>query len=181
MSSTVAGLLTFEEFERLPDPPDGGRYELLEGELSLVPPPKRGHKKIQVKLARWCHRNLPAEWECSEAFGVRVGGTNYLIPDIAVFATARWDVEGDDGYFEGAPELAVEVLSPSNSARGIATKIALYFEHGAQECWIVDPLDKRVTVHSIDQGTRIYTGTTASITLARFGIDEPLPLSVIFS
>jgi Uma2 family endonuclease len=179
MSSTVAGTLTFEEFERLPDPPDGGRYELLEGELSLVPPPKKGHKDIQMRLERWFLRRLPAAWECASEFGVCTGKNSYLIPDVAVVDRTRWNATPQDGYFENAPELVVEVISPTNRARAIATKTALYFEHGAQECWIVDPLDERVTVHSIDQGTRIYSGS-ASIPVGRFGIAEPLPLSVVF-
>ncbi|MDZ4800777.1 MAG: Uma2 family endonuclease [Bryobacteraceae bacterium] len=180
MSSTVAGLLTFEEFERLPDPPNGGRYELLEGELSLVPPPKKGHKNIEMNLERWLVRNLSDDFLSTGEFGVRIGKDSYIIPDVAVVDRIRWEATPDDGYFEGAPELAVEVLSPTNSARGIATKIALYFEHGAQECWIVDPTHHRVTVHSIDQGTRVYSDAS-TIPLTRFGIDQPLPLSAIFS
>ncbi len=178
MSTTVASTLTFEEFERLPDPPDG-RYELLRGELVLVPPPKKLHKLIQMTVERWLLQRLPREWECVSEFAVRLEDDSCLIADVAVVQRTRWESTRKDSYFEGAPELAVELISPGNTAAEIDEKISLYLENGALECWIVNPVRKSVTVHSVDQPWRGYSGSDG-IPLTRFGITEPLPASALF-
>lgn len=179
MTPTAAATLSFEEFERLPNPPEG-RYELVRGELVHVPPPKKGHKRIQMLLERWILRRLPTEWECTSEFGVQIGPDSYLIPDVAVVRRSRWESTPDTSYFEGGPELAVEVISPGNTASEIDEKVTLYFEQGTLECWIVDPSRRRITVTSVDQPRRSYS-TGESVPLTRFGIAEPLPLNTVFA
>ncbi|MDZ4800778.1 MAG: Uma2 family endonuclease [Bryobacteraceae bacterium] len=180
MSSTVAGRLTFKEFERLPDPPDGGRYELLEGELVLAPPAKLDHSDIRDALFDWLNARLSADWKRRIEFACVLGDRSYLIADLGVTSRLRWLAARGESYFSGAPELAVEIISPSNSAAEIDEKTSLFFRYGAQEFWTVNQRRKSVTVHSVDQPRRVYAGSDR-VLLTRFGIDEPLPLSAIFS
>jgi Uma2 family endonuclease len=60
-------------------------------------------------------------------------------------------------YFTGAPDLAVEIISPSDSAAEIDDKTSLYFRYGAQECWTVNLRCRPVIVHSVDQPRRVYS------------------------
>src|SRR5919198_3700188 len=113
--STAATLVTVEEFLRLPEP-KSGHYELHRGEVVLVTAPKKGHQKLQErirvlfsgimqgrKVVRVEMAFQPArEYEVWEA-------------DVGVISKERDDATPDDEYLQGAPDLVVEVLSPSNT------------------------------------------------------------------
>jgi Uma2 family endonuclease len=69
-------------------------------------------------------------------------------PDVSFVAADRIPAGGlPRGYLEGAPTLAVEVLSPSNTAAAIAEKVAEYLAAGAEAVWVMDPRRRAVTVH----------------------------------
>jgi Uma2 family endonuclease len=139
--------LTFEEFERLPDEP--GKRELLEGELVELPPAKINHSRIARRIF---NRLQPAvagappgrlSEVCIET-GYRLGRRTWVQPDVSV--THPGQHEGD--YLEGAPALAIEVISPGNRAADVEVKTDLYFEHGALEVWRVYPRNRRVVIYS---------------------------------
>ncbi len=135
MAATPTKLMTFAEFEAIPDP-RFGHYELHHGELVLVSPPKLPHfeaqRRIRIKLERaaegagvvdkeFPYRPLP-EHEC-------------WIADVAYVSQHRYDAISD--YLSGAPDLVVEVLSPSNSAAEMLENKQLCLENGAREFWVV--------------------------------------------
>ena len=101
-------LLTFDEFEQLPDAP--GKRELLDGELIEIPPPKKRHSKVQHRI----HRNLSPyvlEWGLGEVYveaGYKLGPRHWLQPDVSLVSTTQDNASDPDGYFEGAPRLAIE-------------------------------------------------------------------------
>lgn len=69
-------------------------------------------------------------------------------PDVAFVSMERLEAEVRRGpYFEGAPDLAVEVLSPGNASAGVAAKIRDYLTAGAKAVWVVDPSSRTLTVH----------------------------------
>jgi len=55
------------------------------------------------------------------------------------------------GFFDGVPDLAVEVVSPEDSKREVAEKVNMWLAHGATSCWVADPASKTIAVHQIGQ------------------------------
>ena len=163
---TVKTLLTFEEFEQLPDQP--GKQELVRGELIQLPPPESRHNRIsdrtcdELKAAlRQAHARGEAT-ELGEAFhemGYLLLGNSWLQPDVSV--THAGQTEGK--YFEGAPAIAIEVISPSNTAKQIDRKAALYFECGAREVWRFFPKTKQVTIQT-PSGSQVIAGDSVITT-----------------
>jgi Uma2 family endonuclease len=146
---TVKTLLTFAEFEQLPDRP--GKEELVRGELIELPPADLKHNRISDRICdrlkeavRRAHARGEAR-DLGEVFhemGYLLLGTNWLQPDVSV--THAGQIEGK--YFEGAPAIAIEVISPGNTAKRIDAKAELYFECGALEVWRFYPKTRRVTI-----------------------------------
>jgi Uma2 family endonuclease len=142
--------MTLKKFQRLPES-DEFLYELDAGLLVREPRPARAHGTAVIltgmHLAQYALENG----------GMVTSETGYVLeedpdtlrgPDVAY---TRRDPAlyggGPDGFIRGAPDLAVEVLSPSNRWTEIRRKIDQYFAAGARMVWIVDPQSKSVTVH----------------------------------
>ena len=138
-------LLTFEEFEKLPDAP--GKRELLDGELIALPPPKFKHSLVQHRIAE-ALRRYAVEHELLvfiEA-GFRMGArrSEWLQPDVSVVLQHQTERVGPDGYLENSPLIAVEVISPANTAETVERKLAKYLENGAGEVWVAYPKTRRI-------------------------------------
>ena len=154
MASTPTRLLTFAEYEQIPNPP-GGRYELHHGELVNVAFPEFPHVKAQHQLRRLLE-------SVSGSFGVVHTEMPYRpLPenecwgaDIALISQARW--ESIERYLFGSPELVVEVLSPSNTATEMLDKEQTCFEGGAQEFWVVDTRRQTIRVTTASGHTVSY-------------------------
>jgi Uma2 family endonuclease len=171
-------LLTLEEFARLPDEP--GKQELSEGEVIVVPPAKSIHNKISLRLFRildaWMTNAHSGEvWH--EA-GFQLGPRVVRQPDVAV-GLGRWNAP-EDGWYQGAPDIAIEVLSPGNSAEDVETKIAQYLNAGAKLVWIVMPKIKQVRVCRAD-GSQTTLRETDSLTGEPVLPGFALPLSELFA
>jgi Uma2 family endonuclease len=146
---TVKTLLTFEEFEQLPDQP--GKRELVRGELIEMPPADYKHNDIAHRIFKLLDSALERAHACGEAgelarvfheTGYLLPGEGWLVPDVSV-THAGQRVEK---YLIGAPAIAIEVISPSNTAKRIDAKAALYFQFGAREVWRFFPKTKHVMV-----------------------------------
>lgn len=149
MSTTTSGLLTFEEFEHLPDEP--GKLELLEGELIRMPPAKRKHMDTAHRLFRLLDglvealRHRRPELGLGAIYiemGYRMGSDpgSWLQPDVSITHAGQ---TGDD-YYGGAPLVAIEVASESQSAAHLEAKAEMYLSHGAREVWLVFPKTRKV-------------------------------------
>jgi Uma2 family endonuclease len=145
-------VLTYEDFAALPD--DGKRYELHEGELSVTPAPTPRHQLVIGNL----HLILAAH--------VRESGHGVLIlspvdcimssvtvvePDLVYLDDARRRLISGRAI-EGAPTLAVEVLSPSTAQIDRRRKMALYATHDVTWYWIVDPDARTIEAYHLDAG-----------------------------
>lgn len=147
--------LTFEEFQKLPER-EGAIYELDEGELLMEPSPALRHnlirQRIAMKLIQFVEsRNLGI---VVEEMDFRLSSDTVRNPDVA-FITAEHlkKIDLDRSPVDGAPALAVEVISPSNSAQDTAKKIQQYLASGCRAVWIVYPSLRMVEIHS-PSGTR---------------------------
>jgi Uma2 family endonuclease len=145
--------LTAEDLYELPD--DGYRYELVRGELRVSEPPGWGHGEISVIIAA----TLLA-YVRPRGLGAVTGEAGYVLargpdtvrgPDVTFVAAARRPApEVEHRYYEGAPDLAVEVLSPDDRASEVAEKVDEYFAAGTRLVWVVNPKTRSVTVHTPD-------------------------------
>jgi len=156
MATTVNRLITFAEFEQMPDAPDG-RYELRHGELVKVPPVQYGHNRIQRRLRRLLEAAACDTGEVEVELGFRtLPEYEFRVADIAFVSRERSDRVPDNSYLEGAPDIVIEILSPSNTASEMLDKEHLCLENGAREFWLVDPVHKQVKVSTPDGRAAIW-------------------------
>ncbi len=148
MSTTTK--LTFEEFQKLPER-EGAIYELDEGELLMEPSPALRHnlmrQRIAMKLIQFIESNHLGV--VAEEMDFRLAPDTVRNPDVA-FVTAEHlkKIDLDRSPVEGAPVLAVEVISPSNTAEDMAKKTQQYLRAGSQLVWIVYPKLRLVEAYS---------------------------------
>jgi Uma2 family endonuclease len=146
MSALQTGLLTVEEFLRHPDPLEC-YYELHHGEVVTMPLPKSGHQKIQDRLRMLLKTIL------GEGYAVRVEMAfrptpehEVWVADVGCVSVDRDDATAADDYLAGAPDLVIEVLSPSNTVEEINDKMLICMSNGCNSFWIVDPKHQVVSV-----------------------------------
>jgi Uma2 family endonuclease len=130
-------------------PEDGNRYEAIGGELYVTPPPRLRHQAIARNLFSALLPLLqdPGHGELLFApVGVEFPDTKEGVqPDILFVSNERLDIVGED-WLRGAPDLVIEILSPSTAARDRNIKRKLYARQGVAEYWIVDPATETVEV-----------------------------------
>jgi len=147
-------LLTFEQFEQLPD--DGLTHQLLEGELISAPPFRVRHVVVRQNLAD-ALRSFVEERRLGVAYvraAFKLSPRTLLQPDVSFIRTAQLERADPDGYDEGSPAIAIEVAAESNTAAELDRKMELYFAHGAEEVWVVYPETRRVRLHFPDGTSR---------------------------
>jgi Uma2 family endonuclease len=135
--------------------PEDVRYELIDGVAYAMAPPVRAHQRVVVELLRQIADALqgsPCEVNVAP-FDVRLPDADEadddiltaVQPDIVVVCDPRkLDVRG----CRGAPDLVIEVLSPSTAGHDQIVKLAAYERHGVAEYWLVHPTDRTVTVYT---------------------------------
>jgi Uma2 family endonuclease len=140
---------------------DGMRHELVRGELRTMPPSGWGHSKDSSKLDRSLGNYV-------EAHGLGVVGTNkpgfrletdpdtVRAPDVAFVSAARLAIaDPERGYYPGAPDLAIEVISPNDLYTEVDEKVAEWLEHGTRLVFVVNPRRRTVAVHRPGRDVRI--------------------------
>ena len=165
-AAPAARPMTAEELLRLPTGM-GERYELISGELKIMSPAGSRHGRIASRinslLEQVAHQGgLGATFGAETGFILSRNPDTVRAPDAAFVAAARLPA-GDlpDGYFRGAPDLAVEVISPSEAAAEVQSKVTEYFEAGARLVWIVYPNNRQVVVfRSARQDTTLVADDT---------------------
>jgi Uma2 family endonuclease len=156
MASTPTRLMTFAEFEQLPDL-KFGHYELHHGELVEVAPPKHKHHRVQDQLVYLLIEPARTAGRVTIELGYRpVPEHEYWVADFAFISHSRYDQTPREGIFSGAPELVVEVLSPSNTAGEIRDKRKLCLENGSVEFWVADPKLREIEVWTPDGRSITY-------------------------
>ena len=141
-------LMTVEDFLRRSETRDV-RYELVEGVLITVSPTMPEHNDVRdtllVALRNFlAGRSLGRVWS-EQAF--HLFGNTVRIPDIA-FVLAGRSIEPRQ-LPEGAPDVAVEVVSPSNTPRELDRRISDYFAAGCKRVWLVYPEHREVYIHGL--------------------------------
>ena len=134
---------TYEDYKSLPD---DKRYELLEGELVMVPSPRELHQRIARNLGFILWELLRGRGEVYLApFDVVLAEDTVVQPDIIFIAEERADIITADNV-RGAPDLIIEILSENTAERDRIAKRLIYAKYGVKEYWLVDPQLKNVEV-----------------------------------
>ena len=151
-TSETERLMTAEELYALPD--SGEKRELVNGRLRVSEPPGAPHGFVQARLTA----RLVAAVEAGRLGFVfvesgvvlRHGPDTVRGPDVWFVARERLRDGMPRAYFEGAPDLAVEVVSPRDAAAEMAEKVESYLDAGARIVWVVYPNTRSVAVHTPD-------------------------------
>ncbi len=179
MAVTQTRLMTVEEYRRLPEAGPFS-YELRHGELAQVTRPKFKHHKLQERFVELLQvasaGNGHVSWEV--AFRA-VPEYELRVADVAWVTQERWDQIDPEDNLHGAPELVIEVLSPSNTMSEILDKEQLCLEHGCLEFWVADADRRQVKVSTPDGRTTTYRAGQ-EIPLRLFGAGA-LKVDAIFS
>lgn len=156
---------TAEDYRAMP--PGGPQYQLVDGELiRMTPAPSYRHQALVWELGSRVRTFVRAN-----VLGDVVGGPvdvylselDVFQPDLLFVSRARLDRIADDGV-HGAPDLVVEVLSPSTRHLDLGAKRKTYARHGVIEYWVVDPAAQTITVYDL-QAVPAYRTLDASATL----------------
>ena len=129
---------------------DGRKYELVDGEIRMNPAGPR-HSVISLRLAVALSA-FAREKALGEVFGSDIGfrlpGGNVRSPDVSFVASERMgESASSDDFPDLAPDLAVEVLSPSERPRHVLDKVGEYLETGVRLVWIIDPAKTKAVVY----------------------------------
>jgi len=147
MAEAVVKKMTYEDYARIPA--DGKRHEIIEGEWYMTPAPDVWHQRASRKLERILDEHVTRH-KLGEVFyapiDVVISQVDVVQPDIIFVSTARSAIVGDKNI-QGAPDLAIEILSPSTQSIDRGEKRQLYERAGVLEYWMVDAAARTVEIH----------------------------------
>jgi Uma2 family endonuclease len=155
----TASLLTAEQFLEIAD---GRRCELVRGEVVEMSPVQRKHSWVVALLLSWM-----VPYARRQKLGMVGTELGFILsrdpdvvraPDLYFVSFARWGDLDANGFFVGAPDLAVEVLSPEDRASKVQEKVREYFAAGCSLVWIVDPDNATVTVYPSVSEAHVLSG-----------------------
>ena len=110
------------------------------------------HDSLMAGLFSELIRQLPPPVAGGNFVTFEVAPDQIRHPDIAICLRPRPRVAGQ--LFQGAPDLAIEIVSPSDNARDLRLKVRLYLENGATAVWVVWPCDWQIDIHQLGKPTR---------------------------
>ncbi len=146
---------TYEDYKSLPES-ETKRYELLGGELVMVPSPTEYHQRISRNLLfiLWefvRERDLGQVYDAPLDVVLGKGDEREVVqPDIFYISKERVGIIAEE-EIRGVPDLVIEITSPATAERDRTYKKTLYARHGVKEYWIVDPDAKTVEVFSLGE------------------------------
>ena len=150
---------TYEDYRTTPE---DKRYELLDGDLLMTPAPNLKHQRVQLELAMQLGRFIK-ERALGEFFfapcDVVLSNHDVVQPDLLFVSRERAHLLSGGDNVRGAPDLVVEVLSPTTADRDRGYKHALYAKHGVREYWLVDPVDETIVIHRLHHGALVVAHT----------------------
>ena len=159
--ATTQRWMTADELLWLPD--DGQRHELVRGELRTMPPGGRRPGRVTMNVSTPLDLRVRAHavgevYTAETGFKLTQHPDTVRAPDVAFVRSSRLPTMGDpDGYLLGAPDLAVEVLSPGDRPSEVSRKVADWLTHGTLLVWVADPRRRTVREHRPNQPARVLT------------------------
>jgi Uma2 family endonuclease len=136
---------TYHDYLQLPE---DRRYELVEGELFLLPTPSLSHQGILRELEARLYQYI-REHDLGKLFfapcDVVFSETSVVQPDLLFVSKERLGIL-TEANIQGPPDLVIEILSPSTRTRDLGIKRKLYAKYGVREYWVVDPEERSIEV-----------------------------------
>jgi Uma2 family endonuclease len=180
MGTVTTHPITIEEFEKL-DLPDNQQWELHGGEVAGMPYPTRIHKRLQQRTCRLLQDVFPAA-DVLEEYPFRVEVTNdERSADVGATTRERGQGSPEIGPLPGAPDLVVEVLSPSNTILKMKQYRRLCFQYGTQVFVAVDPEDNTLEVYLEADNRKSLLKVGDTLRLSLFEIEAAIPVRAIFA
>ena len=173
----TAGKLTCQDYFDL-DAPEGERYELIDGVLIMAAAPNRAHQIASMMLGTWMNLFVHERglgWVFGAPFDVVLSDTDVVQPDIMFVSNERAHIQ-TSANLQGAPDLVVEIISPSSERRDWRIKRELYARHGVKEYWLIDPINRIIWLMLLRRGVLEIVGTygegdtVSSTALAGFSV-----------
>jgi Uma2 family endonuclease len=149
MAQAAVRLLTVQDFMDIPEGPP--YYQLIEGDLFMMPPPGAFHQDIAGNvhfIFRSYLKKRPIGKVSIAPYGVFLDDINVFLPDLFFVTKSRLKLFSKRG-FEGAPDLVVEILSPGTSRFDRTSKKIVYARSGVREYWLIDPEAEEVQVFDL--------------------------------
>ena len=149
--------LTYEDYAKTPE---GERWELIDGQLIMPPSPKEAHQSVLGNLGAPMHlfaRENDLGRVYFAPFDVVLSDADTVQPDLLFISMDRLNIITEDNI-QGAPDLVVEIRSPTTARQDWTVKRELYARHGVREYWLVDPEAATVAVLLLDDGELKVTG-----------------------
>ena len=150
----------YDDYCKLPD--DGNRYEVIDGVLYMAPPPHPRHQRILLNLTALFVPFVTGENALGELFfapiDVIFASEDIFQPDLIFISRERLHIITDRGL-EAAPDLAVEVLSPSTRSRDLNLKRRRYAHFGVPEYWPIDPDNRTIRALILNEDNYVERGT----------------------
>jgi Uma2 family endonuclease len=153
-SMATKTLLTIEQFDQLPII-EGVLYELNEGEVVIMTEPRPRHNLVRDNIARLMG-NFVEERKPGRVFletGYQLSPETVRIPDVAFVPSDRMREIDPEKRIQGAPKLAIEVVSPTDLAEELKEKVMQYHAAGTKAVWAVYPKTRDVHVFRADGGS----------------------------
>jgi Uma2 family endonuclease len=179
--ATTVRKRTYADYEKIPA--DGFRHEIIGGEEFMTPAPNLDHQRVVVKLTTILENHV-ADRKLGRVFvaptDVVLSRHDIVEPDVVFVSEKRLAILTENNI-QGAPDLVIEVLSPSTQAEDRGPKLALYERSGISEYWIVDPPSKTVEIREFGttRRTRVYKEGQSFESALRAGLT--VHLSDVFS
>jgi Uma2 family endonuclease len=178
--ATAAAKLTYDDYLLIPD--DGLRHEIIDGEHYVNPAPNRSHQHVLFNLTLALGNFVRARRLGSvyfAPFDVVLSNVDVVQPDLIFVSNARERLF-TRANLQGAPDLAVEILSPSTRKLDQSLKLRRYELFGVDEYWIIDPEKETVEIYRRSSDRLVLTETTDPITTSLLpGLE--LPLTEVFA
>lgn len=143
---------TYEDYAKLPE---GARYQLIGGQLIMTPAPSTYHQEISKRLEYLLYEYVELRQKLGKVYyapvDVYLEDEETYQPDIIFISNTRLDIIKKE-KIEGAPDIIIEILSPSTAYYDLVHKKELYARHSVKEYWIVDPIGKWIELYKNDNG-----------------------------
>jgi Uma2 family endonuclease len=161
MDATQTQLITAEMLEQMPQP--DGHIELVKGELVMMPPAGHEHGEIAGSIFGFL-RQFVRQHGLGKVYAAETGFILSRDPDVirapdAAFVTAERAAQQKrkEGFFDGPPDLAVEVVSPSDVDELIEEKVLDYLNSGVKLVWLIYPRTHTITAYRTMSDIRLLT------------------------
>jgi len=149
----ATALVTSEQYLALPDQFDqnGNRIkdELIGGEIVKMPPASHYHdrlkNRISRKLATFLDANASLGLESNAEIGTRVSKFDTFVADVSIIRTSRFSDQ--ERIVQGPPDVAIEIVSPSDTASHLKAKVDAYLANGSHSVWVLFPDSKSIVVY----------------------------------